>query len=44
MHNFNNFSTDRTLENTKNKNKTVGGSHQLQGIALLVMYGVLPTT
>ena len=36
--------TDQTLENTKKIFETVGGLCQLQRMALLVMYGVLPTT
>ena len=36
--------TDQTLENTKNICETVGGLCQLQRMALLVMYDVLPTT
>ena len=43
-HNFNQLSPDQTLENTKKVCKTVGGLYQLQRIALLVMYDVLPTT
>ena len=36
--------TDQTLENTKKICETVGGLCQLQRMALLVMYDVLPTT
>ena len=36
--------TDQTLENAKKICETFGGLCQLQRMALLVMYDVLPTT
>ena len=38
------ISCQQTTDNTKKICKAVGGSYQLQRLALLVMYDVLPTT